>query len=254
MAQAYFTRRIDRQLVAIRDGRGFSVILGGLLIAFIYGVFHALGPGHGKTVIVGYFLGRGGSVGRGLAMASWISISHIMGAIVIVGIAHFIFSQSLLTPVEETWWLKLTSYGSIFAIGLVMLARAAAGKAHVHRHDDGHRHETGHPTRSTREHQLLAIAAGFLPCSGAILILLFAFGNGILAIGILMTLSIALGMGLTLAALGIGSLLTHQHAIARFGAAPHAQMALSLLGPVLICVIGALLVSGTLLTAGHQLQ
>lgn len=170
MAQAYFTRQIDRQLVAIRDGHGVPAIIGGLVVAFLYGVFHALGPGHGKTVVVGYFLGHGGSLRRGLAMASWISLSHTTGAIVIVGIAHFIFFHSLLTPVEENWWLKLASYGAILAIGLVMLARAIAGKAHLHNHGDGHCHKTGHHLRGRSEQQLLAVAAGFMPCSGAILI------------------------------------------------------------------------------------
>jgi ABC-type nickel/cobalt efflux system permease component RcnA len=98
--------------------------------------------------------------------------------------------------------------------------------------------------------QLLAVAAGFLPCSGAVLILLFAFGNGILGCGILMTLSIALGMGLTLAALGIASLLTHRYTVARFGATHRAEMLLSLLGPILICAVGAILLGGTLLEQG----
>jgi len=253
-AQSYFMRAIDRQLVAIRDGHGFPVMLGGLLIAFLYGVFHALGPGHGKTVIVGYFLGRGGSVGRGLAMAGWISFSHIVGAILIVGIAHFIFSHSLLTPVEENWWLRLTSYGAILAIGLFMLARALAGHGHLHSHGHDHPHDHDHDhahhARRRREQQLLAIAAGFLPCSGAVLILLFAFGNGMLMIGVLMTLTIAVGMGLTLAALGIASLLTHRHAIARFGGSGRAASFLALLGPILISLIGAILFSGTLLDRG----
>ncbi len=253
-AQSYFMRAIDRQLVAIRDGQGLPVILGGLLIAFLYGVFHALGPGHGKTVIVGYFLGRGGSVGRGLAMAGWISFSHIVGAIVIVGIAHFIFAHSLLTPVEENWWLRLTSYGAILAIGLVMLFRAIAGRGHLHSHDHGHGHDHAHDhahhAKRRREQHLLAIAAGFLPCSGAVLILLFAFGNGMLLIGVLMTLTIAVGMGLTLAALGIASLLTHRHAIARFGGSGRAASVLALLGPILISLIGAILFSGTLLNRG----
>lgn len=253
-AQSYFMRAIDRQLVAIRDGHGLPVILGGLAIAFLYGVFHALGPGHGKTIIVGYFLGRGGSVGRGLAMAGWISFSHIVGAIVIVGIAHFIFSHSLLTPVEENWWLRLTSYGAILAIGLVMLVRALAGSGHMHSHShehaQGHAHDHAHSARRRREQRLLAVAAGFLPCSGAVLILLFAFGNGMLMTGILMTLTIAVGMGLTLAALGIASLLTHRHAIARFGGTGRAASFLALLGPILISLIGAILFSGTLLNPG----
>jgi len=251
-AQAYFMRAIDRQLVAIRDGHGLPVILGGLAIAFLYGVFHALGPGHGKTIIVGYFLGRGGSVGRGLAMAGWISFSHIVGAILIVGVAHFIFSHSLLTPVEENWWLRLASYGAILAIGLFMLVRALAGRGHMHTHAHGHDHAHDHAqvARRRREQRLLAVAAGFLPCSGAVLILLFAFGNGMLMIGVLMTLTIAVGMGLTLAALGIASLLTHRHAIARFGNSDRAAAILALLGPILISLIGAILFSGTLLARG----
>ena len=114
-------REINRRLVAIRDGQGAGVILAGLLIAFLYGIFHALGPGHGKTVIVGYFLGRGGSIRRGIAMASWIALSHVVGAITVVVIVHAVLREIYITPVEE------------------MLRR------------------------------LLAIAAGFLPCSGAIL-------------------------------------------------------------------------------------
>ena len=97
---------------------------------------------------------------------------------------------------------------------------------------------------------MLAVAAGFLPCSGAVLILLFAFGNGTLLIGALMTLTIAVGMGLTLAALGIASLLNHRHAIARFGGSGRAASFLALLGPILISVIGAILFSGTLLNRG----
>ncbi len=255
-AQSYFMRAIDRQLVAIRDGHGFAVILSGLAIAFLYGVFHALGPGHGKTIIVGYFLGRGGSIGRGLAMASWISLSHVIGAIVIIGVAHFILAHSLLTPVEENWWLRLISYGAILAIGLFMLIRALAGRGHMHAHGHGHdhdhdhAHDHAHHARRRREQRLLAVAAGFLPCSGAVLILLFAFGNGMLMIGVLMTLTIAFGMGLTLAALGIASLLTHRHAIARFGGTDRAASVLALLGPILISLIGAILFSGTLLNHG----
>jgi hypothetical protein len=59
-------------------------------------------------------------------------------------------------------------------------------------------------------------------------------------------------MGLILAALGIASLLTHRHALARFGAMRRAEMLLALPGPILICAVGAILFGGTLLESGRR--
>ena len=100
-----------------------------------------------------------------------------------------------------------------------------------------------------REQRLLAVAAGFIPCSGAILILVFAFTNAILLMGMLMALFIAIGMGMTLAALGIASVLAHRQVAARFAGGRALQTVLGLLGPVLITLIGLLLFSGALLEA-----
>jgi len=253
VTQRNVNREINRRLIAVRDGHGPGVIFAGLLIAFLYGVFHALGPGHGKTVIVGYFLGRGGSIARGVAMAGWIALSHVIGAIVIVGVVHYVLSHSMATPVEETLWLRLVSYGAILAIGLVMLMLAlrdrraiALAGGHVHSHHHGH----SHSLRGLREQRLLAVAAGFIPCSGAILILVFAFTNGILLMGMLMALLIAVGMGLTLAALGIASVLAHRQVTGRFAGGRGMQTFLSLLGPLLITAIGLMLLSGAVLDSG----
>lgn len=269
--QRDINREINRRLVAVRDGQGMGVIWAGLSIAFLYGVFHALGPGHGKTVIVGYFLGRGGSIGRGMAMAGWIALSHVVGAIVIVLAVHIILSRSYVTPVEEVTWLRFVSYAAILAIGLFMLVAAIrnrGGHAHCHHHGHDHGHGHGHDHDHDHDHghdhaavakagmirraeqRLLAIAAGFIPCSGAILILVFAFTNGIVVMGVLMALAIAVGMGLTLAALGIASVVAHHQVASRIATGGAAAMALSLLGPALITVIGLLLLSGAILDPG----
>ncbi|HWA45734.1 MAG TPA: hypothetical protein VHA10_21120 [Hypericibacter adhaerens] len=268
--QRDINREINRRLVAVRDGQGMGVIWAGLSIAFMYGVFHALGPGHGKTVIVGYFLGRGGSIGRGVAMASWIALSHVIGAVAIVLVVHLILSHSAVTPVEEVSWLRFVSYAAILAIGLAMLVSAIrhrGGHAHCHHHDHDHDHGHGHDHGEGHDHghghghaaaakagavrraeqRLLAIAAGFIPCSGAILILVFAFTNGIVMMGVLMALAIALGMGLTLAALGIASVIAHRQVAARLAPGGAASMALSLLGPSVIVLIGCLLLAGAIL-------
>jgi nickel/cobalt exporter len=256
-------REINRRLVAIRDGQGAGVILAGLLIAFLYGIFHALGPGHGKTVIVGYFLGRGGSIRRGVAMAGWIALSHVVGAVTVVVIVHAVLREIYITPVEEMLSLRLVSYGAILLIGLAMLTMAIRGRGreagacdhHGHAHSHGHSHgggahgpgTRGPSTNSTGEQRLLAIAAGFLPCSGAILILVFALTNGILLTGLVMTLFIALGMGLTLALLGTASVLAHRQIAGRLAGGGRLGGLLALLGPILITGIGAILFAGALL-------
>jgi nickel/cobalt exporter len=254
VTQRNVNREINRRLIAVRDGHGPGVIFAGLAIAFLYGVFHAIGPGHGKTVIVGYFLGRGGSLARGAGMAAWIALSHVIGAILIVGVVHVVLSHSLATPVEENRWLRLASYGAILAIGLIMTIlalrdRRSGAQGHDHAHHHGHSHSLG----GLREQRFLAVAAGFIPCSGAILILVFAFTNGILAMGMLMALFIALGMGLTLAALGIASLLAHRQVAARLAGGRAMGMFFNLLGPALITLIGALLLGGALLEGGSPL-
>src|SRR5688572_11556184 len=53
-----FSRQLNRQLGAIRRGDSSAALMGGILAAFLYGIFHTLAVGHGKTVVVGYFLGN----------------------------------------------------------------------------------------------------------------------------------------------------------------------------------------------------
>jgi nickel/cobalt transporter (NicO) family protein len=62
-------RLIATHMRAIRDGETSVPLLIGAGLAFLYGVVHALGPGHGKLVVVTYFLAHEARVGRGLLMA-----------------------------------------------------------------------------------------------------------------------------------------------------------------------------------------
>lgn len=246
--QREVNRAINRQLVAIKRGDNPAAVWSGILIGFLYGVFHALGPGHGKTVIVGYFLGREAKPWRGVVMANWIALSHVIAAIVIVVIVHTILAHSLASPVDEVQGLRYFSYGAILLIGIGMLVSNLRGQGHAH--DHVHDHTCGHNHGGGKEQGLLAMAAGFVPCSGAILILVFCLTNGILLSGIVMTLAIAVGMGLTLSAMGVGSILLRRQVAIRLPGGAVASRALSLAGPVLITTIGALLLAAAFLTRG----
>jgi nickel/cobalt transporter (NicO) family protein len=236
--EARFSRELNRQLGAVRRGEGSAALMAGILAAFLYGVFHTLAVGHGKTVVVGYFLGNRARPMHGVAMASWIAVSHVVAAIVVAVATHWILERSLMSPVEQNHWIRMVSFGAIALIGAWMLIGAWRGTAgHHHHHDQDHHHHGG----GTGHRRLLALAAGFVPCSGAILILTFAIANGILMSGLAMVLAIAIGMALTLAGLGLVSMLLHHQVAVRFAGGGRARRWLGLVGPLLILVIGGLL-------------
>lgn len=235
--EARFSRELNRQLGAVRRGEGSAALMAGILAAFLYGVFHTLAVGHGKTVVVGYFLGNRARPMHGVAMASWIAVSHVLAAIVVALATHWILERTLMSPVEQNHWIRMISFGAIALIGAWMLVSTWRGTGGHHHHDHDHHHNGG----GTGHRRLLAVAAGFVPCSGAILILTFAIANGILVSGLAMVLAIAVGMALTLAGLGLASMLLHHQVSVRFAGRGRARRWLGLLGPLLILIIGGLL-------------
>ena len=243
-AERDFSRELNSHMAAIRRGDGTAALLGGILAAFLYGVFHTLAVGHGKTVVVGYFLGNAARPIHGLVMAGWIALSHVLGAVVVAFAAHWLLRQMTMSPIEQNHWVRMVSFGAIALIGGWMLMGEVRrlrgqGNGHACGHDHGHGHAHAHDGSWKR--RLLAVAAGFVPCTGAILILTFAFANGILLSGLLMVGGIALGMAATLAGLGLVGMAAHRQVTARFGGSRRALSWLGIAGPALILCIGALL-------------
>jgi ABC-type nickel/cobalt efflux system permease component RcnA len=245
-AERDFSRELNSHMAAIRRGEGTAALLGGILAAFLYGVFHTLAVGHGKTVVVGYFLGNAARPIHGLVMAGWIAVSHVLGAVIVAFGAHWLLRQMTMSPIEQNHWVRMVSFGAIALIGAWILMGEirrlrGQGTGHACAHDHDHGHDHGHSDDHTGKRRLLAVAAGFVPCTGAILILTFAFANGILLSGLLMVGGIALGMAATLAGLGLVSMAAHRQVTARFGSSGRAIRWLGIAGPALILCIGGLL-------------
>jgi ABC-type nickel/cobalt efflux system permease component RcnA len=89
-----------------------------------------------------------------------------------------------------------------------------------------------------------------IPCSGAVLVLIYALANGLLLSGLVMTACIAIGMALTLSAIGIAAVWMRRRVV---GAGrpdaparrPAMQASLDVLGPLLITALGAVLLLST---------
>jgi ABC-type nickel/cobalt efflux system permease component RcnA len=213
-------RLIAQHMRAIREGDSAMPLAIGAGLAFLYGVLHALGPGHGKLVVVSYFLSREARVGRGLLMGLQIAIFHVISAIVVVALADLLLRRAFGGAPAEVAGVRLFSYGLIALIGAVMLAQAirrsrqrragievdgCCGGSHV-----GHHHHGPGEVRERVQQGGLSLGVGLVPCTGAVLILLYAMANDILLAGVLLAVAIAAGMAITMGGLGILSVIARQ--------------------------------------------
>ncbi len=231
-----FQRRANSEVAtymkAIERGEDLGALFFGLAIAFAYGIFHAFGPGHGKFIIVSYFLGRQARVWRGVVMAAQVAVVHVIAAIVIVWLADAVLRAGFGMGLSEVPGVRAASFLIIVGIGLYMLYQAARTSrgavpegGHGHGHDHGHEHSHGHGHGNGGDHDhdhshggqleggLLALAAGMVPCPGAVLIMLYAVANDMIYPGFLLVAAMSLGIGSSICAVGVGTILARQFAM-----------------------------------------
>ena len=205
------------RMKALETGGSFTALLFALGGAFLYGMAHALGPGHGKFVIVSYFMGREVHVLRGLIMALQMAVVHVIAAVVIVWIADVVLKASLGIGLAEVPGVRAGSFLIIAVIGLYMLyqaVRISLGHTDTHQnyanHNHAHEHSHHHGHSHTTEGGLVAMAVGMVPCPGAILVMLFAVANDMIYPGFMLVAAMSAGIGLTIAVLGVVTILARQ--------------------------------------------
>jgi nickel/cobalt transporter (NicO) family protein len=287
--QAEFYRQFSGLIRAAKsDGTAAWTLFG---LSFLYGIFHAVGPGHGKAVISSYLVANDETWKRGIVLSFASALVQALVAVVVVGVAAALLNATAATMRGAVNWIETVSYALIILIGLRLfwvkgraflqelrrLGRPTAvgaavtpahqlaehhdhhGHAHHHHghdhaehghahsqhdhaHDDcahnghvGHDHNHadhhhGHHAHHGHSHDhdddasawghahapepeelagpggwkrgLSAIVAvGLRPCSGAILVLVFALAQGLFWAGVVSTFVMGLGTAITVAAI-----------------------------------------------------
>jgi ABC-type nickel/cobalt efflux system permease component RcnA len=207
--QARLNRDIGRHLRAMREGDSPTAVIAGVAFAFLYGVLHTLGPGHGKFAVSSYFLAREARLWRGILMGAQIGLTHVISAVVLMLVADVSIRHLLGGPPAEFLWVRLLGCSATGVVGLLILWGAVRG---ARPSDDGHGHSHAgcHHGSDNRRQGLLALGVGLVPCTGALLVMLYAMANDMLVTGILMTAAIAAGMAATMSGLGILTILARQ--------------------------------------------
>jgi nickel/cobalt exporter len=123
--QQDFYRALTTSLKAMRSDPWQLAWLVG--VSFLYGVFHAAGPGHGKAVISSYMIANETELRRGV-LISFLSAFVQGGVAILVTAAGFLLLRgSTFTMTDASRWLEIASFALIMAFGLYLLGRKLRG-------------------------------------------------------------------------------------------------------------------------------
>jgi ABC-type nickel/cobalt efflux system permease component RcnA len=213
-----FTRLISRERIT-------PAFIGlAVLVAMAWGAAHALGPGHGKTIVAAYLVGSSATPWHALLLGLTVTITHT-SSVIAVGLVAL--SATSLLPTEDLYvWLSIASGLMVVAFGGALLAsrmRTAlrgnspflpghghvnhAGPAHdVHGdHDHGHGHVVP-PTASWRGLISLGVSGGLVPCPTALVVMLGSITLDRIVFGFVLIFAFSVGLAAVLTGVGLALL------------------------------------------------
>ncbi|OEU68877.1 MAG: nickel ABC transporter permease [Desulfovibrio sp. S3730MH75] len=215
-----------------------------LFFSFAYGVVHAIGPGHGKSVVCAYFISRRGTI-RTAAFMSWvITLVHVGSATVTVCLAYLLFSSGMSGFENFNHHLQTASFGLVMFIGLWLFLSTTISACKKNKEEDS----TPAKCASLKEITTVAFVTGLVPCPGAAIILVYTLSTGILWAGLIAMLFLATGMALTTSLFAFAAAKTRtamDHA-ARGRKTKIIYTTLSLAGSFVIILFGTLMLSAHL--------
>jgi nickel/cobalt transporter (NicO) family protein len=214
-----------------------------LAISFAYGIFHAAGPGHGKAVISSYLVANQETARRGIVLSFASALMQSLVAVVMVAVCAWLLNATAKTMCGAERAIEIASYALIAAFGLRLVWTKGGGfmralqrprpapamAAAAHHHDHGHEHHHHNHGHDDHDHihdehcghshgpeprELSGpggwsrgfssiLAVGVRPCSGAILVLVFALAQGLFWAGIAATFVMGLGTAITVATIAV---------------------------------------------------
>jgi len=166
-------------------------------IAFIYGLIHAAGPGHGKALVALYFTANKSDYKKAFKMGYLISIIHAISALIFTFGIFFILKTMFRKNFNELSDIAmLISAVMITLVGIYLIYEGYNSKNHKEKKLQ----------KSNRSELAVAFSAGVVPCPGVMTIVLFCIVLGQFTLGILAAITMSIGMGLTISIAGILSI------------------------------------------------
>ena len=125
-----------------------------LLLAMGWGAMHALGPGHGKTVVAAYLVGERGNGRHAVYLGLIVTATHTISVFTLGLIA--LFAADIFDADDVYYWLSLASGVLVLVLGGMLLqSRVRAllrGRRYVKHTLSGHEHAHNGHVHGAHEH------------------------------------------------------------------------------------------------------
>lgn len=226
MKSIVWQRDVNQQMSGLLKAVAENPVQAGgslLLFSFLYGVLHALGPGHGKVVIATWLATHPSKLKSSIGLTLASSLLQGLVAIGLVVVVLLLLQLPARQLHISGFWLEKASYALVGVLGALLCWRALSrlhrllrkpaftGFKPVHVHDEhcgcGHTHLPD-PDRiqsgdDWRARLMVVLSMGMRPCSGAIMVLLFSKVIGVFGWGMASALAMAAGTSLTISSLAL---------------------------------------------------
>ncbi|MAZ01633.1 MAG: high frequency lysogenization protein HflD [Sneathiella sp.] len=233
--QRIFHGELVTAFKALTDGGGMAAAWSLVFGSFLYGIFHAAGPGHGKAVLTTYLLTHPHRVSRGVGIAAAAALCQGLVAIVLVYGLIYLAGWIPRETGSAVAWSERISYILVAAIGGLLILRTArrilnryfptkpqAGTHSHHHHEDGECYGHAHMPSGDQLEQIrdlrsaisVVLAIGLRPCTGAILVLVLAKALTLPIAGVGAVLAMSAGTGIAVALLAFLAVTARRKAVA----------------------------------------
>jgi len=204
---------------ALREGGGdIWYWVTALAFVFGWGAWHALQPGHGKTLVAGYLIGTQGRKSDALFLGAVVTLAHTSGVLLLLGgmvtLREF-WPDTFDDPTKSlSEWITVAVGATIVLMGAgLLLKRAGGAPEHKHdvfgRHVDGEEHGHDHPHEADQKFMSrweilrLGVLGGVIPCPAAFVIALISIEQRLFVAGLMLVVVFSLGLALVLSTIGL---------------------------------------------------
>jgi nickel/cobalt exporter len=190
--QQWLYQSMGQGLGDLGGGTAGAIVLA-MAAAVLFGAVHALMPGHGKTVLISYHLGKETRPIESFTNGAIVALTHV-GLAVLLVLGGFAVISRAFAYGGRTPHFEMASGALILLIGAYLLWRSLRS-AHVAASSSG---------------RTLALVTGMIPCPLTTFIMSYALARGVIGAGLLVTAAMAVGMVLTVAGITVGASLARR--------------------------------------------